>query len=341
MQKSNKSIMTGAVLCAALAGAAAHAQTSTLYVTDGDSSRLAIVQGGSATIVTTHNKGYPITVNGSVWIGDYNGTQPNTIEYDLAGTATGNSLPYSPVFAVDATTDGTTGYELGNAFSGNATVYSLNADLSGAPTAMFNVSGSQLVGITYDSASGNLWISDGSTIFQYTTGGTQVSSFPHNSNRGCLAYEAATDTLWYVPNGSNDILQFSKTGSLLQTVNVPGLAANNWGAEFAYGGTPIFSLSTSGTCPGQVTVTWNNATPNTNLALVFARNTGSFAIPNGPCRGTILGLGTQGIRLVNTFPSGANGNGSRNGNAGTSACRGYVQMVELPGCNITNVSQLP
>lgn len=341
MQKKNMSVIAGAIVGATLVGTAANAQTSTLYVTDGDSSRLAIVQGGSATIVTSHNKGYPIAVTGSVWIGDYNGTQPNTIEYDLAGTATGNFSPYSHVFAVDATTDGTVGYELGNAFSSSATVYSLSADLSGTPTAMFNVSGSQLVGITYDSASGNLWISDGRTIFEYTTGGALLGSFPHNNNRGCLAYEAATDTLWYVPNGSNDILQFSKAGTLLQTVNVPGLASNNWGAEFAFGGTPTFTLSLSGSCPGPIQVTWNNATPNSNLALVFAKNTGNFVIPSGPCQGTPLGLGNQGIRLVNTFPSGPNGNGSRTGNAGTASCRGYLQMVEVPGCNLTNVAQIP
>jgi len=341
MKRVSMSTLVGAIACTALAGTAANAQTSTLYVTDGDSSRMAIVQGGVATIVSTHNKGYPIVVNSSVWIGDYNGTQPNTIEYDLAGTATGNFGAYSPVFAVDAGTDGTRSFELGNAFSSSATVYSLNSDLSGTPTAMFNVSGNQLVGITYDSASGNLWISDGTTIFEYTTGGALVSSFAHNSDRGCLAYEAATDTLWYVPNGINDILQFSKSGTLLQTVNVPGLASNNWGAEFAFGGTPTFTLSTSGSCPGQVTVTWQNAMPNTNLALVFAKNTGSFAIPTGPCQGTILGLGTQGIRLVNTFPSGPNGSGSRSANAGTSSCRAYLQMVEVPGCNLTNVAQIP
>ena len=341
MNRVSISALTGAIACAALAGTAANAQTSTLYVTDGDSSRMAIVQGGIATIVTTHNKGYPIAVNGSVWIGDYNGTQPNTIEYDLAGTATGNFAPYSAVFAVDATTDGTRAYQLGNAFNTSSTVYSLNADLSGAPTAMFNVSGSDIVGITYDNASGNIWVSDRTTMFQYTTGGSLVSSFAHSSGRGCIAYEAATDTLWYVTNGSNNITQYSKTGSLLQTVSVPNLASNNWGAEFAFGGSPTFTLTTSGTCPGQVTVTWSNATPNTSLALVFAKNTGSFAIPSGPCQGTVLGLGTQGIRLVNTFPSGANGSGSRSGNAGTSSCRGYLQMVEVPGCSLTNVAQLP
>ncbi len=341
MKRVNMSALAGAIVCAALAGTAANAQTSTLYVTDGDSSRMAIVQGGSATIVRTHNKGYPIVVNSSVWIGDYNGTQPNTIEYDLAGTATGNFGPYSPVFAVDAGTDGTRAFELGNAFNTNSTVYSLNADLSGSPTAMFNVSGSDIVGITYDSASGNIWVSDGNKLYQYTTGGSLVSSFAHSSGRGCIAYEAATDTLWYVTNGSNNITQYSKTGSLLQTISVPNLASNNWGAEFAFGGTPTFTLSTSGSCPGQVTITWRNAMPNTNLALVFAKNTGSFAIPSGPCQGTILGLGTQGIRLVNTFPSGPNGTGSRSANAGTSSCRAYLQMVEVPGCNLTNVAQIP
>ncbi len=102
-----------------------------------------------------------------------------------------------------------------------------------------------------------------------------------------------------------------------------------------------FNLSITGTCPGTVTVHWSNAIPNVTLALVFAKNTGSFVIPFGPCQGTMLGLGNNSIRLVNTFPSGASGSGQRSGAAGQASCLGYLQMHDIPGCNLSNVAQLP
>jgi hypothetical protein len=219
------------IVCGFVLASAALAQTDPLYVTDGDSSRLARVQGGVVTTSTTHNKGYPLAVRNTIWIGDYNGTQPNSIEYTLAGVPTGGTTPYTPVFAVDGAVNGNTNYQLGNAFSGNATVYSANANWSGQ-VAMFNVQGSDLVGITYDGVGGSLFISDNSNIYEYGLGGNLISQFPHRSGRGSLAWEPSTDTLWYVPNGANTIDQYSKAGAFLGTVNTPGLASNNWGAEF-------------------------------------------------------------------------------------------------------------
>ncbi|GEM_PF-1455690 len=104
---------------------------------------------------------------------------------------------------------------------------------------------------------------------------------------------------------------------------------------------PRFTLTATGTCPGLVTVRWENATPNSTVALIFAKNTGSFVIPFGPCQGTVLGLGSQSIRLVSTFPSGSNGSGSRSGQSQSGACRGWMQMHDLPGCNLTNVVRHP
>ncbi len=100
-------------------------------------------------------------------------------------------------------------------------------------------------------------------------------------------------------------------------------------------------LSVRGTCPGSVTVSWSGAAPNSTVALIFAKNTGSFVIPFGPCQGTVLGLGSNQIRLVNTFPAGSNGSGSRSGQAGRASCRGYLQMHDIPNCTLSNVAQLP
>ena len=102
------------------------------------------------------------------------------------------------------------------------------------------------------------------------------------------------------------------------------------------------TLTVGGACPGTVTVAWENATPNSTLALIFAQNTGSVQVPPGnPCAGTQLGLGANQIQEVNRFPSGANGSGQRNGQTGASACGGFLQLLEVPSCDTSNVDQIP
>lgn len=319
---------------------AAIGQTDTLYVTNGDSARLAIVQGGVLQAVrTTHVRGYPIAVRGTMWIGDYNGAQPNSHEYDLDGFPTGAMVPYTPVNAVDGGVNGDTNYQLGNAFSGNATVYRANADWSGQQ-AMWNVTGSDLVGITFDAVSGNLWISDRNNIYQFDLAGNPVSQFAHTSGRGCIAWEPSTDTIWYVRNGSNQIDQYSKTGSLLQSLTITGLASNNWGAEFPMAGGGV-SLSREGECPGRITATVRGATPDGQVGLIYARNTGNFTIPPGqPCAGTQLGLGSQAIRLVATARADGNGVAVFSGNAPAPTCGGHIQAIDVRTCSTSNVEQL-
>ncbi len=102
-------------------------------------------------------------------------------------------------------------------------------------------------------------------------------------------------------------------------------------------------LSVSPSCPqgGRAQLTWSNATPCTPAALLFARSTGSFTIPNNrPCPGTMLGLGTQQIRNVFTGNSDPNGNRTLNANAGPGACGGYLQLLDLTTCATSNVARI-
>lgn len=102
-----------------------------------------------------------------------------------------------------------------------------------------------------------------------------------------------------------------------------------------------YTLNVTGSCPGTVNVAWSGAQSNRQQGIVFAGNTGSFTIPGGPCGGTVLGLGTQNIRLVNTVSTG-NGSGNVNGQAGSGACGGYLQLVTVANpCETSNVDQLP
>ena len=104
---------------------------------------------------------------------------------------------------------------------------------------------------------------------------------------------------------------------------------------------PPFTLTIDGECPGWLTITWWGATHDSTIALLFAKNMGQFRIPSGSCRGTVLGLGTQALQLMASFPAGSNGSGSHNGITQQSACLGYLQMIELPSCNLTGTVQIP
>jgi len=102
-----------------------------------------------------------------------------------------------------------------------------------------------------------------------------------------------------------------------------------------------YRISLAGDCPGVLTINWSNATPNRQQGVVFASSQGNFVIPGGICQGTQLGLSSQNLRLVNTIGTGSEGSGSVNGRAGTSACGGFIQFVEAPSCNTSNVVQIP
>lgn len=100
-----------------------------------------------------------------------------------------------------------------------------------------------------------------------------------------------------------------------------------------------YVLGVIGNCPGQLAVSWRGATPGRQQGLVFGASQGHTTIPNGVCRGTVLGVQGQ-VRLVNTFGTGS-GSGSINGNAGTASCGHFLQLVESGTCNTSNVKQIP
>lgn len=225
------------VACSSLIASQAFAGTiDVLYVTNGDASRLATVQGSTLIDVsTTFGGAYPIAARpDGIWLSRYWGSNAPQ-QFDLNGNyvTTAAANPAS-IRAVDGAVNGSTNYALGNAFSSTATIYSFNQDWTN-PTAMFTVNGSDLVGITFNSRLGTLFVSDRSNIYQYSLGGQLVSKFAHASSRGSLAYEQSSDTLWYVRNASNSIDQYSTSGAFLGSTSVTGLASNNWGAEFVTG----------------------------------------------------------------------------------------------------------
>lgn len=102
-------------------------------------------------------------------------------------------------------------------------------------------------------------------------------------------------------------------------------------------------LSVDAACPagGPISITWSDATPGSNVALVFARGLGSFTVPpQYPCAGTTLGLNADQIRVA--FQGGAGVDGSRRvgANAGPGACGGYLQLLDLTTCATSNVASI-
>lgn len=104
---------------------------------------------------------------------------------------------------------------------------------------------------------------------------------------------------------------------------------------------PVLAVDTTCPCGGPIRVSWQQATPNGQIALVFARAEGVFAIPNGfPCAGTRLGLGSSQIQLAFQGNAGANGSRTLNARAGPGACGGFLQLLDVATCATSNVARV-
>ena len=145
---------------------------------------------------------------------------------------------------LDGTTDGTVNYAIDRT-TGDVVSYTL--DWGTNLGVLFSLAGTPAleVGITFDpagdSGAGSLWISDntgGSSITEYSLSGAVLSSFSTSHARNTnLALDPADNTLW-IQDHTNIAAplvfeQYSKTGTLLQTVTYASLAGVNYlGGEF-------------------------------------------------------------------------------------------------------------
>jgi len=166
-------------------------------------------------------------------------------EYSLSGTPTEttyrNTAPATQFF--DGATDGSSNYAWD--FS-NGAVYRFSAEWSN-PEVLFTLGtddGSR-IGITFDRSNDTLWLSGwsgtvGTLVENRALDGSLLASFStgHPMNTG-LALDPADDTLWLLDRGSLvepeglRFEQFSKSGTLLQSVRYPSLRrVNTHGGEF-------------------------------------------------------------------------------------------------------------
>ncbi len=332
-----------ATLILAAAGSS-EAQISEYYMHSGDQHTFTVVQNG--TIIRqwdiasgTSNYQYPMVVRDTVRTTSADVGAVGA-EYSLTGTDLGPRYihPAGTSRCWDGATDGTHNFSIDTV----GAVWQFDGDWTN-PVRLFSAGG--IGALAYDPDNNSLWVGtfSGSNLTQYDLSGNVISSFTtgHTQNMA-VALDPADGTLWiHNRNVQGTIEQWSRSGSLLNTITVPGLSSQNaLSGEFQFGGGG-YTCSLSGSCPGTIRVTWNNAPVQTQQGIVFALNTGSFRIPSGPCQGIQLGLGTNQLRLVNTVSTG-NGSGSANGRAGSSACGGYLQLVAtgMP-CETSNVAQIP
>lgn len=179
-------------------------------------------------------------------------------------------------------------------------------------------------------------LTDGVTTVNIPNGGI--------ANGGLNIFTTNTATLWS-GNGTDNVLTMLDVNVFeddrWNTLDGGVFSANvaEWLGSGGGGGGVVLSLR--GRCPGTITVAWSGATPSRQMGIVFASNTGNLVVPSGPCQGTQLGLGASNIRLVNTVGTGS-GSGQVNGQAGTGACGGYLQLVVVESpCSTSNVAQMP
>lgn len=104
---------------------------------------------------------------------------------------------------------------------------------------------------------------------------------------------------------------------------------------------PTLSVETSCPSSGPIHITWEGATPGGRVSLLFARETGSAQIPSHwSCPGTELGLGRHQLHVVVKPWSDEFGSGYVDGIAGSIACGGYMQLLDLTCCTTSNVAIL-
>ncbi len=105
-------------------------------------------------------------------------------------------------------------------------------------------------------------------------------------------------------------------------------------------GAPVFTVVFS-SCPepGPIEVSWSGATPNGTVAILWSNNdNGTFVIPPiQACAGTQTGLGRGGVQAVHIGPSGRTGSSGLDRYAGPNACNGFMQLIDLSTCELSNV----
>ncbi len=323
------------------------------FGTPGHDEASTIAHDGSGGVLiggwTTGSLGGPIQGDRDAWLSRYD-SDGNRLWIEQLGTPQWEECR-------GVTSDGR-----GGAYFGGSTNGALGGGGPSGPSAWitrYSGDGSQLWLVQFNDGISTHLISmtsdDGGGIL--AGGSTLDDLFGQNqgeSDAWIAQFDAAGNRLWGAQFGSQN--REETTGALALTSSQAVFAGSTSGllGKRSYGGQDIWLahytiypstrlLRAQATCPsgGPIRIEWSGATPGGQVALIFARNTGSFIIPNNvPCAGTQLGLGSNQIQLAWQGGAGANGSRVLNTTAGPAACGGHLQLLDLTPCAASNVARI-
>ncbi len=190
---------------------------------------------------------------------------------------------------------------------------------------------------------------DGEELWQWTPPG-DVMNPPTIGGDGTIyvtSYEAVIPYRGWVhalnPDGTE--LWTVEMGEECQTICSPTIAPDGTlyvtgsnGFLYALHDPPNPALSLSlDACPGPATLTLTGLSPDGRAAIVFSRNRGRLDVTSGGCEGALLYLDPPSARLVQVVRADGNGEAIVTGFVPAGACYGYLQVLDLDSCHVSNV----
>jgi len=103
----------------------------------------------------------------------------------------------------------------------------------------------------------------------------------------------------------------------------------------------VVTLTTSGTCPGLVTLDVGGVTPSGSVALLSAVGPGVGSVPAGPCAGATTGLDAGSMRLRQVASTDAAGVMSVTVDLPGGACGSSLQAIDTASCAVSEVATIP
>ena len=215
-----------------LSGLAGAANVSDYYLFDGDSSTAWRISNGVASAFSTYRFGYPAAIRDTIWLGHRDDAIAQ--EYTLTGIATGNTSSGGNAFTqlLDGAT-GSNGINFGVECCGATnSVTTANADWSGQQV-LFNLSENG-AGIAYDPINDSLYVSGFSTtILHYGLTGVLLGTIDFGQSLVGLAYEEFTDSFWGWNRSTQSLVEFDRSGGVLQDFVVANVGGNPYGGEMS------------------------------------------------------------------------------------------------------------
>lgn len=225
--------ITLAILGFGVATSVPAANQTSYYLFDGDSSRAVVISNGVVVnTFATFSLGYPVAIRESIWLGGRD--DEGASEFGLNGVATGNSSSGGNQFSqlLDGAT-GSNGKNYGVECCGEVNSVTVADANWGNQAVLFNLRDNRDgAGIAFDKKNSSFYVSSFDTVIDhYDISGTILGSFDLGISLVGLAYEELTDSFWGWQRDAQNLVQFDRSGTVLQSTFVAGVEGNPFGGE--------------------------------------------------------------------------------------------------------------